>query len=63
MSKLHEKPSALKREHLALKQMKFNNFFSLCLWVILPSWIRIRIQELYWIRIHSTDFLFFYLPV
>ena len=33
MSKLQEKPSALKREHPALQKMKFMNFF-LCLWVI-----------------------------
>jgi hypothetical protein len=33
MSKLREKPSALTREHPALKKMKFINFF-LCLWVI-----------------------------
>jgi hypothetical protein len=28
-SKLQEKPSALKREHAALQQMKFINFFSI----------------------------------
>jgi hypothetical protein len=33
MSKLQEKPSALKREHPALQKMSFTNFF-LCLWVI-----------------------------
>jgi hypothetical protein len=33
MSKLHEKPSALKREHPALQKRKFINFF-LFLWVI-----------------------------
>jgi hypothetical protein len=33
MSKLQEKPSALKREHPALQKMNFVNFF-LCLWVI-----------------------------
>jgi hypothetical protein len=33
-SKLKEKPSALKGEHLALQKMKFINFF-LFLWVIL----------------------------
>jgi hypothetical protein len=32
-AKLQEKPSALKREHPALKKMKFTKFF-LCLWVI-----------------------------
>jgi hypothetical protein len=61
MSKLQEKPSALKREHPALQKMKFMNFF-LCLWVIfalldpdsdprtpvIPYLIRIRI------RIHNT---------
>jgi hypothetical protein len=34
MSKLQEKPSALKKGHQALQKMKFINFF-LCLWVIL----------------------------
>jgi hypothetical protein len=34
---LHQ-PSALKREHPALQNMQFLNFF-LFLWVILPSWI------------------------
>ncbi len=38
MSKLQEKPSALKREHPTLQKSKFIIFF-LCLWVILPSWI------------------------
>jgi hypothetical protein len=33
LSKLYEKPSALKREHPALQKMQFINFF-LCLWVI-----------------------------
>jgi hypothetical protein len=33
-SKLQEKPSALKREHPALQNMKFLNFF-LLLWVII----------------------------
>jgi hypothetical protein len=33
MSKLQEKPSALKREHPALQKMEFSNIF-LCLWVI-----------------------------
>jgi hypothetical protein len=41
MSKLQEKPSALKREHPALQKMKFIYFF-LCLWVIFalldPDW-------------------------
>jgi hypothetical protein len=34
MSKLQERPSALKREHRALRKMKFINSFFLCLWVI-----------------------------
>jgi hypothetical protein len=36
MSKLQEKPSALKREHSALQEIKFVAFFLffLCLWVI-----------------------------
>jgi hypothetical protein len=33
MSKLKEKPSALKRDHPALQKMKFI-YFVLCLWVI-----------------------------
>jgi hypothetical protein len=33
MSKLQERPSALKREYQALQKLKFINFF-LCLWVI-----------------------------
>ena len=41
MSKLQEKPSALKRKHSVLKNMKILDFF-LFLWVILPSWIRIQ---------------------
>jgi hypothetical protein len=43
--KLQEKPSALKREHPVLKNMKILDFF-LFLWVFLPSWIRIRISNL-----------------
>ncbi len=65
MSKLQEKPSALKREHPALKKIKFIRFF-LCLWVIFAlldpdpypdckswsvSWLRIRIP----IRIENPD--------
>jgi hypothetical protein len=34
MSKVQEKPSALKREHPALQKMKFNIKFFLFLWVI-----------------------------
>jgi hypothetical protein len=48
MSKLQEKPSALKAEHPGLKQMKFINFFYVC-GSFLPSWIRI------WIRIVNQD--------
>jgi hypothetical protein len=39
-----KKPSALKREHPALQYMKFLNCL-LFLWVILPSWMRIRILD------------------
>ncbi len=39
MSKLQEKPSALKREHQALQKIKFINFFHVC-GSFLPSWIR-----------------------
>jgi hypothetical protein len=41
---LQKKTSALKREHLALQNMKFLKKI-LLLWVILPSWIRIRITN------------------
>ncbi len=40
MSKLQEKSSALKREHLALQKIKFIYFAYAC-WSLLPSWIRI----------------------
>jgi hypothetical protein len=49
---LQEKPSALKREHPALQNMTFLYIF-LFLWVILPSWIRIRIQQLKLMQIHE----------
>jgi hypothetical protein len=42
--KLQEKPSALKREHPALKTGKFLIFFYIC-GSFLSSWIRIRIQN------------------
>jgi hypothetical protein len=38
---LKEKPSALKREHPVLKNMKILAFFYFC-GSFLPSWIRIR---------------------
>jgi hypothetical protein len=41
MSKLQEKPSALKREHPVLKNMKILDFF-LFFGSLLPSWIWIR---------------------
>jgi hypothetical protein len=41
MPKLQEKPSALKREHPALKSMKILDFFYFC-GSFLPPWIRIR---------------------
>ncbi len=40
-SKLQEKPSVLKREHPALQNMKFLNFFQF-LWLFLRSWIQIQ---------------------
>ncbi len=47
-SKLQKKPSALKRKHPALQNMKFLNFFYFC-GSFLPSWIhdplRIRIRN------------------
>jgi hypothetical protein len=63
MSKLHEKPSAFKREHRSLQKIKFINFF-LCLWVIFAlldsdtdpgtplNADSMRIP----VRIHNTDF-------
>ncbi len=54
MSKLQEKPSALKREHPALKKMKCINFFFVG-GSFLPFWIRIRIQRPHWIRIQSIS--------
>jgi hypothetical protein len=51
MSKLQEKPSALKREHLAVQKMNFINLF-IFLWVIFalldPDPIRI------WHRVHNN---------
>ncbi len=44
-SKLQENPSALKREHKALQKMKFINFFSMFVFLFLPSWIQIRISN------------------
>jgi hypothetical protein len=41
MPKLQEKPSALKREHPVLKNMKNLDFFHFC-GSYLSSWIRIR---------------------
>jgi len=46
MPKLQEKPSALKREHPALQKMKILSFF-LYFGSFSPSWIRIRIRNLY----------------
>jgi hypothetical protein len=43
--KLQEKPSALKKEHPALQNMKILYFFYFC-GSFLPSWIRIRIRNL-----------------
>ncbi len=43
-SKLPENPSALTKEHPALQNTKFLNFF-LVLWVILPSLNRIRMDS------------------
>jgi hypothetical protein len=41
MPKLQEKPSALKRKHPVLKNLKILDFFYFC-GTFLPSWIRIR---------------------
>ncbi len=46
------KSSALKREHQALRNMKFLHFFYFC-GSFLPSWIRIWIHWPDWIRIQS----------
>jgi hypothetical protein len=46
------KLSALKREHPALQNMKIMIFFYFC-GSFLPSWIRIRIQQLKLMRIHA----------
>ncbi len=48
-SKLHEKPSVLNREHPALQNMGFLNFF-LFSWASLPYWIWIRIPTLLWLN-------------
>jgi hypothetical protein len=55
--KLQEKPSALKREHPALQNMKILYFFYIR-GTFLPSWIRIRVQQikLMRIRIHNPAF-------
>jgi hypothetical protein len=42
-SKLHEKPSAYKRKHPPLLNMKFSHFFHFC-GSFLPNWNLIRIQ-------------------
>jgi hypothetical protein len=65
MSKLQEKTLALKREHPAPQKMKFINFF-LCLWVIFALLDGDTEPETplnpnpFWIRIHSTVFLYRY---
>jgi hypothetical protein len=46
MPKQQEKPSALKSEHPALQKMKILSFF-LFFGHFSPSWIRIRIRNLY----------------
>ncbi len=43
--KLQKKPSALKKEHQALQNMKFLNFLKYFCGSFLPSWIRIRIPN------------------
>jgi hypothetical protein len=45
MPKLQEKPSALRREHPVLKNMKILDCFLFC-GSFLLSWIRIRIRNL-----------------
>jgi hypothetical protein len=52
MPKLQEKLSSPKREHPALQKMKILDFFLFC-GSFLPSWIRIRIQQLKLMRIHA----------
>jgi hypothetical protein len=53
--KLQEKPSAVKREHPVLKNMKILDFFLFLCGSFLPSWIRIRIQQLKLMRIHVLE--------
>jgi hypothetical protein len=58
-SKLQKKPSALKREHPALQNMKFLNFSTLVGHFCPPRsgfGFRIRIR-IHWIRIHEKIFL------
>jgi hypothetical protein len=52
MPKLQEKPSALKREHPVLKNMKILDFF-LFLWVIFALLDPDPIQQLKLMRIHA----------
>jgi hypothetical protein len=52
MSKLQEKPSALKREHPALKN-EIYELFSKFVVHFLPSWIRIRIHGTHCIQIRN----------
>ncbi len=61
MSKLQEKPSALKKEHLALREIKYINFF-LCLWVIFcPPGSGYRSRDPHWIRIRIHSTVFYYM--
>jgi hypothetical protein len=52
--KLQEKPSALKKEHPALQNIKILYLFYICR-SFLPFWIRIRIQNLKFMRIHADS--------
>jgi hypothetical protein len=47
-----EKPSAIKREHQALQNMKIFTFFYFCGYFLL-SWIRIQNQQLKLMWIHA----------
>ncbi len=62
MSKLQEKPSALKIEHFALQKIKFINLFMFVGHFCPPgsglrTWVRIQGPHLIWTWIHSTAIL------
>ncbi len=53
---MQQKPSARKREHPAIQNMKFLSFLIFnFLWVIFASWIRIQQLKLMRIRIRNPE--------